>query len=221
MPFRNRLSILIISLLFSVSSADDTAVMIKLSAALSSLSDWTGTSYCEWSGVNCDHCDRLRNNRLTGVLPPLTKLPKLINISLQYNKLQGQFPEFKSGVKARFEQTISFCRSSPGPCDSQVNVLLAVAGAFGVELNMQNFSGRISPALANLTSLRHLLLSNNDLTGSIPEGLKSLDQLVVLDVSYNNLSGSVPNFTPTVKFTAIGNLFFWAYINSIATTCKL
>ncbi|KAK1397674.1 hypothetical protein POM88_007537 [Heracleum sosnowskyi] len=80
---------------------------------------------------------QLRDNRLTGVLPlSLTELPKLINISLQNNKLQGQFPEFKSGVSATLGDTNSFCTSTPGPCDHEVNVLLAVAGALGYPMSL-------------------------------------------------------------------------------------
>ncbi|WOH08387.1 hypothetical protein DCAR_0727826 [Daucus carota subsp. sativus] len=185
---------------------------------------------------------QLRDNLLTGVLPPsLTELPKLVNISLQNNKLQGPFPEFKSGVKFEVEKTKSnsFCLDSPGPCDPQVNVLLEIARGFGYPRSLaeswtgnnacdkwtfvtcdsagksvtvlnfpkQHFSGTISPAFANLTSLRNLLLNENDLTGVIPEILTTLNQLVVLDVSNNNLSGPVPVFKPTVRFTSTGNPF--------------
>ncbi|KAL8120938.1 receptor-like kinase TMK4 [Apium graveolens] len=185
---------------------------------------------------------QLRDNQFTGVLPPsLTDLPKLINISLQNNKLQGQFPEFKSGVQFDTEKTKtnSFCMNSPGACDPQVNVLLAIAGGFGYPMSLaeawtgndacdkwsfvtcdsqrksvtvlnfanRHFPGTISPAFANLTSLRNLLLNENDLTGVIPESLTTLSQLVVLDVSNNNLSGPIPEFKSTVKFTATGNSF--------------
>ncbi|WOH13459.1 hypothetical protein DCAR_0832969 [Daucus carota subsp. sativus] len=190
---------------------------------------------------------QLRDNHFTGILPPsLTELPKLINISLQNNKLQGQFPEFKSGVNATLGDTNSFCRSSAGPCDPQVNVLLAVAGALSYPISLaeawtgndacakwtfvtcdsrgksvrtlnfakQHFSGTISPALSNLTSLQNLLLSDNNLTGSIPESLTTLDQLVALDVSNNNLTGPVPSFAPTVKITANGNSFIGKDVDS-------
>ncbi|PSS23927.1 Receptor-like kinase [Actinidia chinensis var. chinensis] len=84
-------------------------------------------------------------------------------------------------------------------CDSQGNVTI-------VNFGRQKFSGTISPAFSNLTTLRSLYLNSNNLTGSIPESLTSLPQLQVLDVSNNNLSGPVPVFPSTVKLTSSGNL---------------
>ncbi|KAI7981040.1 Receptor-like kinase TMK4 [Camellia lanceoleosa] len=182
---------------------------------------------------------QLRDNQFTGVLPPsLMGLPKLANISLQNNKLQGPMPTFRPGVTVSLGLTNSFCKSTPGPCDPQVTALLAVAGALGypstlaqswqgnsacsgwtfitcdsqsnviiVNFGKQHFSGSISPAFANLTSLKSLYLNDNNLTGSIPDVLTTLPQLQVLDVSNNNLSGPIPVFQSTVKFSSPGNLF--------------
>ncbi|CAK9149136.1 unnamed protein product [Ilex paraguariensis] len=86
-------------------------------------------------------------------------------------------------------------------CDTQEkNVII-------VNLGKQRFSGTISPAFGNLTSLRNLLLNDNSLTGSIPDSLTTLPQLQTLNVSNNNLSGPIPVFPSTVKFITTGNLF--------------
>ncbi|KAF7150147.1 hypothetical protein RHSIM_Rhsim02G0066400 [Rhododendron simsii] len=183
---------------------------------------------------------QLRGNQLTGIVPAsLMGLPKLANVSLQNNKLQGPMPVFGSGVVVTLGSTNSFCRTTPGPCDPQVTALISVAGALGypitlaeswqgnnacsswsfvscdstdanvtvVNLGKQHFLGTVSPAFANLTSLRSLFLNDNNLTGFIPEILTSLSQLQVLDVSNNNLSGPIPVFGSSVKFTTTGNLF--------------
>lgn len=44
---------------------------------------------------------QLRDNQLTGLVPEslVSSLPKLVNVTLQNNKLQGPMPVFKSGVK--------------------------------------------------------------------------------------------------------------------------
>ncbi|KAG5531020.1 hypothetical protein RHGRI_025841 [Rhododendron griersonianum] len=189
---------------------------------------------------------QLRDNQFTGVLPAsLMALPKLANISLQNNVLQGPFPAFGSNVTVTLGSTNGFCKSSPGPCDPQVTALLAVAGAIGYPISLaqswvgndacsqwtfitcdsqgnvtvvnfgkQRFSGTISPAFANLTTLKSLYLNDNNLTGSIPNSLTSLSQLQVLDVSNNNLSGVVPVFPSTVKFTSVGNLLLGKDISS-------
>lgn len=144
---------------------------------------------------------QLRDNQFTGVLPAsLMALPKLANIALQNNVLQGPFPAFRSNVTVTLGSTNGFCKSSPGPCDPQVTALLAVAGAIGypislaqswvgndacsqwtfitcnsqgkvtvVDFGKQRFSGMISPAFANLTTLKSLYLNDNNLTGSIPK----------------------------------------------------
>ncbi|KAL3724524.1 hypothetical protein ACJRO7_029664 [Eucalyptus globulus] len=165
----------------------------------------------------------------------LMSLPSLKNVSLDNNKLQGPVPDNPNKIQFTYDGTNSFCNTAPGPCSSQVTALLEIAGALGypatladswegndacqgwsfitcqgknvtsVNFSKQHFAGTISPAFANLTSLRSLLLSDNDLTGSIPDGLAKLPQLQVLDVSNNNLSGPVPVFPASVKFTSTGN----------------
>ncbi|KAK6138594.1 hypothetical protein DH2020_027672 [Rehmannia glutinosa] len=170
---------------------------------------------------------QLRDNRFTGVVPPsLMTLPKLANVTLQNNKLQGPFPDFPSRIQVNIGTTNSFCLDTPGPCDPQVSTLLDVAGALGypmslaeswqgnnacndwrlincdsqgrnvtvVNMGRQGFSGSISPAFANLTSLRNLVLNDNNLTGVIPSVLTTLPQLQSIDVSNNNLFGPIPVF---------------------------
>ncbi|KAL2508743.1 Leucine-rich repeat protein kinase family protein [Forsythia ovata] len=183
---------------------------------------------------------QLRDNQFTGLVPAsLISLPKLVNITLQNNKLQGPMPEFGKGVKVELGNTNSFCKDTAGACDPQVTALLDVAGAIGfpisladswkgddacqdwkfitcdlqkknvngLNLGKQKFSGTISPAFSNLTSLRNLLLNDNNLTGSIPNVLTTLPELQTLDVSNNNLSGPIPVFPASVKFSHDGNLF--------------
>ncbi|KAF3642921.1 putative receptor protein kinase TMK1 [Capsicum annuum] len=182
---------------------------------------------------------QLRDNQLTGIVPvSVMSLPKLLNVTLQNNKLQGALPQFRDGVEVKLGSTNSFCRDTPGLCDPQVTALIDVAGGFGyplslaeswkgndackswsyiscdasgknvavVTLGKRGFSGSISPAFANLTSLRSLFLNDNNLTGTIPEKLTTLPDLQVLDVTNNNLSGPIPLFPPSVKFTHTGNL---------------
>ncbi|XP_047315841.1 receptor-like kinase TMK4 [Impatiens glandulifera] len=101
------------------------------------------------------------------------------------------------------------CQSWPFvTCDSQQkNVTL-------VNLSNKKFSGTISPAFANLTSLRTLLLNDNSLTGIIPQILTNMPQLVTIDVANNNLSGPIPVFPSTIKFTHNGNPFLGTNITT-------
>ncbi|XP_027114149.1 receptor-like kinase TMK4 [Coffea arabica] len=184
---------------------------------------------------------QLRDNQLTGVIPPsLSSLPELQNVTLENNLFQGPVPKFPAGVQVSdgsSDGKNNFCNTSPGPCALQVTILLQVAGALNypsalaeswkgnnpcqnwrfivcdsgsvsvINFGNQNFPGLISPAIANLTSLRTLDMHANKLTGSIPATLTSLTKLKVLDVSNNNLSGKIPEFAPGVSVKTSGNPF--------------
>nr|GEV43352.1 receptor-like kinase TMK4 [Tanacetum cinerariifolium] len=84
-------------------------------------------------------------------------------------------------------------------CDANKNVT-------GVYFGKQNFSGTISPAFGNLTSLRSISLDGNNLVGPIPKVLTSLKDLQLLDVSRNNLYGIVPEFSPKHKYQKFGRV---------------
>ncbi|OWM84233.1 receptor-like kinase TMK4 [Punica granatum] len=165
----------------------------------------------------------------------LTSLSNIQNVSLDNNKLQGPIPDNSRNIKLTYHGVDTFCKTSAGPCDPQVTTLLEVAGALGypmtladswsgndacqgwifvtcqggkvttVALSKQHFIGAISPSFGNLTSLRSLLLNDNNLTGSIPDSLAKLPDLEMLDVSNNNLSGLVPKFPSKVKLVTSGN----------------
>nr|GMD59913.1 receptor-like kinase TMK4 [Ipomoea batatas] len=180
---------------------------------------------------------QLEDNQLTGVVPvSITALPNLLNITLLNNNLQGPKPKFGNYVKKNlgngfcmstpgpcdpqvtalvavaggFGYPITLAQSWVGnnacknwtsiSCDAEGNVIT-------VNLEKHHFSGTISPALANLTSLRNLYLNDNNLTGPIPKSLTTLPHLQVLQVSNNNLSGPIPVFPLSVSFSHSGNLF--------------
>ncbi|WMV46815.1 hypothetical protein MTR67_040200 [Solanum verrucosum] len=182
---------------------------------------------------------QLRDNSLTGVIPPsLTSLPKLTNASLQNNIFLGPIPGFKPNVQVTLGNTNHFCNPFPGPCDPQVTILLDVAGAVGcpmilaeswagnnpckgwnyitcdakgtvtvINFAKQNWVGTISPAVANLTGLKSLVMNDNNLTGPIPVSLTSLLELQLVDVSNNNISGKIPKFRSDVILKTSGNPF--------------
>ncbi|PIN14017.1 Fibroblast/platelet-derived growth factor receptor [Handroanthus impetiginosus] len=165
----------------------------------------------------------------------LTKLPKLQNVALQNNKFQGPMPSFPRGVQVNLGNENNFCLPAPGPCDPQVTSLLEAAGAMNYPMTLaeswagnnpcqqwkfitcdkgsvtvinfakQNWTGTISPAYANVTNLKSLLLNDNDLEGTIPQSLTSLMQLQILDLSNNNISGKIPDFPSSVTVRVSGN----------------
>ncbi|XP_009610544.1 receptor-like kinase TMK4 [Nicotiana tomentosiformis] len=85
-------------------------------------------------------------------------------------------------------------------CDPKGSVIV-------INFAKQNWVGTISPAAANLTALKQLVMSDNNLTGPIPASLTSLPELQLVDVSNNNISGKIPKFRPDVIVKTSGNPF--------------
>ncbi|XP_062109877.1 receptor-like kinase TMK4 [Humulus lupulus] len=84
-----------------------------------------------------------------------------------------------------------------------------------VNFHKRSFTGKISPAFANLTELQRLLLNDNKLTGPIPDSLTLLPRLQLLNVSYNNLSGTIPTFQSTVTLITTGNPLLGNHTSSL------
>ncbi|KAL8162893.1 hypothetical protein V2J09_014382 [Rumex salicifolius] len=151
---------------------------------------------------------QLRDNQLTGVVPPsLTALPNLLNVSLQNNKLQGPYPAFKSKVKTEIGTTNSFCTDKPGEaCDAQVTTLIAVAGAFGYPMTLaESWGGNGAcnqwpfircDASGNVTSIS---LAKQHLNGSISPAFANLKYLKTLNLNDNNLTGTIPENLTTLS----------------------
>ncbi|KAL3726529.1 hypothetical protein ACJRO7_031430 [Eucalyptus globulus] len=165
----------------------------------------------------------------------LFALPGLKNVSLDNNKLQGPVPSNSSGIRVTYDGnsfcnsapgpcdpqvttllevagalgypiTLADSWTGNDACQGGWSAISCQGKhVTAVTFSEWGFSGTISPAFANLTLLRTLLLNDNNLTGSIPESLTTLTQLQVLDVSNNNLNGSIPVFPASVKLTTTGN----------------
>ncbi|KAK1387129.1 receptor protein kinase TMK1 [Heracleum sosnowskyi] len=180
----------------------------------------------------------LRDNSLTGIVPvSVIEMPSLVIVNLTNNMLQGPTPKFKDSVSVDMVGSNSFCLDDAGvPCDSRVNVMLAVAESVGYPKNFAenwkgndpctpwlgitcnggnitviNFqkmglAGTISPNFSSIKSLQRLILANNNLTGVIPDELTHLVNLKELDVSNNQLHGKVPSFRSNVLVKFTGNV---------------
>ncbi|PWA52596.1 hypothetical protein CTI12_AA453450 [Artemisia annua] len=156
----------------------------------------------------------LQNNKLQGPVPVFGSVT--LDINLQNNSFCLDKPgKCDAQVTALLEVAgalgypMSMAESWLGDdaCDGRWDFVVCNSNNSVTSVNFakQNFSGTISPAFGNLTSLRMLSLNDNNLTGSIPEVLTSLPDLQLLDVSNNNLSGPVPVFPTRVKFSSDNN----------------
>ena len=125
----------------------------------------------EWHGIDVDEEGRvtiiaLRENRLTGSLPPeLANLTNLKVLLLQYNQITGEIPAWL-GTLRHLEE---------------------------IDLGRNKLAGSIPPELGGLSELDRLLLGRNQLNGRIPVELGNLPKLTSLSVVANKLSGQIPS----------------------------
>ena len=156
---------------------------------------------------------RLRNNRLSGTIPPeIGDLMELRELHLHYNGLSGTIPP-EIGNLTQLRELQLYQNDFSGPIPSVLGDLtelihldLSYNGLTGtiprelgnlvrlstLYLEANSLSGTIPPEIGNLTGLTLLWLHNNDLTGSIPPELGNLASLERLALYNNELSGSIP-----------------------------
>ncbi|KAF3975647.1 hypothetical protein CMV_001101 [Castanea mollissima] len=142
----------------------------------------------------------LRDNKFTGPVPvSLLNLKSLKVVNLTNNLLQGQMPEFSSGVVVDMSNgSNSFCLPTPVVCDSRVNTLLSIVKLMGYPQKFANsWTGNdpcvnwigITCSNGNITIVN---FQNLGLTGSISTEFSSLKSLQKLILADNNLTGSIP-----------------------------
>ncbi|KAK1677476.1 hypothetical protein QYE76_038324 [Lolium multiflorum] len=115
---------------------------------------------------------------------------------------------FKSGISrdprqvlGSWNTTIHFCRWS--------GVMCGMPRPFRVvslDLSSAKLDGKISPWIANLTSLRQLNLSDNYFVGVIPYELGTLQHLQFLKLDKNSLVGAIPRSLGTSRSLRYVNL---------------
>ncbi|KAF5202044.1 Receptor-like kinase tmk4 [Thalictrum thalictroides] len=153
---------------------------------------------------NCTNMNdlSLRNNQLTGIVPPsITLLPNLKSVALQNNKLQGPMPQFAPGVTANVgADTNNFCTNKPGePCDPQVMTLLQIVGAMGYPMSLaQSWEGNdpcASWMFITCTGgkITRIIFGKQGFAGSISPAYANLTSLISLSLDNNNLSGQIPD----------------------------
>ncbi|KAF8040094.1 hypothetical protein BT93_B2347 [Corymbia citriodora subsp. variegata] len=147
----------------------------------------------------------VRDNQLTGVVPDsLVKLPSLKVVNLTNNLLQGSLPAFDTkAVRVDMVATSnSFCSDTPGPCDSNVNILLSIARPMGYPVKFaQGWKGNNPCDSANVWTgiscsggnIVVINFQNMGLSGTIAPEFSQLQSLQKLLLSKNNLTGTIPS----------------------------
>ncbi|XP_021749640.1 receptor-like kinase TMK4 [Chenopodium quinoa] len=150
---------------------------------------------------------QLRDNQLTGVVPPsLSKLPHLMNVSMQNNKLQGPMPAFERGVQVSLGFTNSFCKDTPGPCDPQVTALLDIVGSLGYPSDLSD-SWKGNDACKNWAHITcdskgNVVVVNfakQNWGGLISLSFANLTSLTSIILNGNDLVGTIPSVLTNLK----------------------
>ncbi|RDX78667.1 putative LRR receptor-like serine/threonine-protein kinase, partial [Mucuna pruriens] len=126
----------------------------------------------------------LTGQNLQGSLPPeLIRLPYIQQINFSLNFLSGKIPKEWGSLKLVNMYVFSLIFPFPTIIFSSLITL------FGNRL-----SGPIPVELANITTLRCLILESNNFSGNLPPQLGYLPNIEIFRLGDNQFSGTIPSF---------------------------
>ncbi|KAG2561024.1 receptor-like protein EIX2 [Panicum virgatum] len=160
-----------------------------------SLPDWFWEVFSSVLDLN------MRNNQITGVLPPTMESMAIEALVLGSNQFSGPIPNLPTNL-----YILDLSRNNiSGPIHVNFGDLL---GLEMILLFDNAISGRIPSSLCNLSSLRLLDLSENELTGPSPDCVFNASQgrLQSLSLRNNKLSGEFPSFLRSCQYLSFLDL---------------
>lgn len=158
----------------------------------------------------------LRQNSLSGVIPPLghlsklkildvgtnmlksgdwtflsslTNCTKLEMLCLDFNGLGGTMPTSFGDLSNSLEVLLLSENQLIGEIPSEIGKL---KGLTAIVMQINSLSGHIPDTLGNLLNMSLLSLSHNKLSGEIPQSIGKLERLTELYLMENNLTGQIP-----------------------------
>ena len=191
---------------------DDCTVLLALrehwhdTSAKSVLSGWgTGSQkkIQDWSRVTVSGARvtglDFSDLGIMGVVPEqISRLDELRQLDLSGNELSGDLPGSLAGLENLWRLDLSGNAFTSSIWDETGDVLFSLKDLDELYLSDMAIGGRFPLGLRQLTELRVLDLSGNELTGEIPSELwipgevRYFKNLVSLDLSRNKLSGVIP-----------------------------
>ncbi|XP_027343467.1 putative leucine-rich repeat receptor-like serine/threonine-protein kinase At2g24130 [Abrus precatorius] len=139
----------------------------------------------------------LYSNQFTGHLPLSLKNLSLQNLDVEYNYLSGELPtKFVSSWPNLLYLHLSYnnmvSHDSNTNLDPFFTALKNNSALEELELAGMGLGGRFSNTVATqLTSLKYLLMQENQIFGSIPHSLANLSRLLILNLTSNLLNGTL------------------------------
>ncbi|XP_022760847.1 receptor like protein 30-like [Durio zibethinus] len=143
----------------------------------------------------------ISENKLTGNIPSLIcNWSSLIVLDLSRNSLSGTIPE----CLGNFSDSLKFMNLQMNNFYGKIpDTFMYDNQLRNLFLNDNQLEGSLPRSLANCSSLEVINLGNNKLTDAFPHWLASLTRLQVLILQFNGLHGSMPNSIASCNFSAL------------------
>ncbi|PRQ59276.1 putative leucine-rich repeat-containing, plant-type, leucine-rich repeat domain, L [Rosa chinensis] len=130
----------------------------------------------------------LNRNKIHGQVPKWMwnmSTESLVHLDISYNFLSGQLPVFFPWVNQLHLGLSSNMFHGPLPIPASSTLVY--------EAHTNKFTGKLSPVICNMSSLRALELDNNNLSGMIPQCFGNFsDPLTLLLLRNNSFHGTLP-----------------------------
>ncbi|CAL5071928.1 unnamed protein product [Urochloa decumbens] len=147
-----------------------------------------------------------RNSFDRRIPPELTNCTKLQFLDISSNSFGGDVQDTFGKFESLRYLVLHHNNYTGGIVSSGVLRLPLLAR---LDLSFNEFTGELPPELADMKSLKYLMLAYNQFSGSIPAAYGRLAELQALDLSYNMLSGEIPatvgNLTSLLWLMLAGN----------------
>jgi hypothetical protein len=133
----------------------------------------------------------LAYNLLTGTLPLVYNCGNLVALSLESNKLKGNFATAFNSYSGCGKLEYIFLSENllTGSLDTVTLTQNSLPNLQALVVFSNSIEGSIPSTLGFLQSLQNIMMASNSLTGTIPTSLLSCSSLYLLDLSDNYLSG--------------------------------
>mmetsp|Transcript_2054 Transcript_2054/g.4426 ORF Transcript_2054/g.4426 Transcript_2054/m.4426 type:complete len:532 (+) Transcript_2054:74-1669(+) len=198
----------------NMKTSKDHRHLVRVSCSDNKLSGAVGV-LSVYLKLNLKHVS-LGSNHLSGPAAPLLQRwsestdqrCSLQSLSLDRNRLSGQFPDTLSTVRFTLQRLNLSHNQLTGPLDGGLLGQLAVLERLCLSHN--HFTGLLPDSLSALsTSLQALYVGHNGLTGPLPcSALRHLTRLQTLDLQHNKLEGKVTDFFKRMSDLSELNLGF-------------
>ncbi|KAH9551152.1 hypothetical protein CY35_09G000700 [Sphagnum magellanicum] len=174
--------------------------LVDPSNALSSWKAENATSFCTWTGVECDIDGRVQTLKLSNIglqgsiSPSVAQLARLEVLDLSVNDLSGPIPPVcQSG---QLKHLILTGNKLSGGLPQNLSLCTSL---LRMRLGNNVLTGSIPPQIGQMKNLSYFEADSNQLVGSIPPELSGCN-LSFLSLSSNNLTGLLPSSLGQLKF---------------------